>query len=60
MVAGEVDPRLWHQSRQTSNEIHRFEGHLGRAMPKAFASLMGQAFPVRYLQGVNHLARGAQ
>ena len=48
MVAGEVDPRLWHQSRQTGNEIHRFEGDLGRSIP------------VRCLQGVDHLARGAQ
>ena len=48
MVAGEVDPRLWHQSRQTGNEIHRLEGHLCRSIP------------VRCLQDVNHLARGTQ
>ena len=41
------------QSRQTGNEIHRrmaapIEHHLGRSIP------------VRCLQGVNHLARGAQ
>ena len=48
VVASEIDPGFWYECRQPCDEIHRFEGHLGRAIP------------VRCLQGVNHLARGAQ
>ena len=37
------------------------EGYLARSMPKAFAALMGQAFPVgRLLKGSCDQARGAQ
>ena len=60
MVAGEVDSWFGYQGGQPGDEIHRFEGHLGRAMPKAFAALMGQAFSVRSFQRVDHLSCGAQ
>ena len=29
MITGKIDPRLGNQCRQTGNEIHRLEGHLG-------------------------------
>ena len=48
MVAGEVDPRLWHQSRQTGNEIHRFEGHLGRSIYNVIAKFADRTFKSKY------------
>ena len=60
MIAGEIDSRLRYQSSQPRNEIYRVEGYLGRSMPKAFAALMGQAFPVGRLQGIYHLAGGTE
>ena len=56
MIAGEIDPGLGYQSSQPRNEIHRVECYLCCPMPKAFAALMGQAFPVRRLQGIDDLA----
>ena len=48
VVTSEVDAGFGYQGSQTGNEIHRFEGHLCRSIS------------VRCLQGVDHLARGAQ
>jgi hypothetical protein len=48
VVTGEIDPRLWYQSSQPRIEIYRVEGYLGRSIP------------VGRLQGVDHLAGGAQ
>lgn len=48
VLAGEVDTGFGYQGSQPGNEVHRFEGHLCRSIP------------VRDLQGVDHLARGAQ
>ena len=53
VVTSEVDAGFGYQGSQTGNEIHRrmaapIEGHLWRSIP------------VRCLQSVNHLARGAQ
>jgi len=44
VVAGEIDPGFWHQSRQAGHEIHRIERHMGRTVP------------VRRLQGIDDLA----
>ncbi len=52
MESREIDAGLRYQGSQTCNEIHRIEGHLGCPMPKAFAALMGQAFPVGRLASV--------
>ena len=41
--AGEVDPWLRYEGRQTGDEIYRIEGHLCRSIP------------VRRLQGIDHL-----
>ena len=48
VVTSEVDAGFGYQGSQTGNEIHRFEGHLCRAIP------------VRSFQRVDHLSRGAQ
>jgi hypothetical protein len=33
VVAGEIDPRFWHEGGQSRNELHRIEGHLGCPVP---------------------------
>ena len=33
VVASEIDPRFWHEGRQSRNEFHWIEGHLGRSIP---------------------------
>ena len=48
VVASEIDPGLGNQCRQSGHEIHRIEGHLGRPIP------------VGRLQGIYHLAGGAE
>jgi len=48
VIAGEIDPELVNQCRQSSYEIHRLEGYLGRSIP------------VGRLQGIDHLAGGAE
>ncbi len=48
MESREIDPGLGNQCRQSCNEIHRLEGHLRGAIP------------VGRLQGIEHLAGGAQ
>ena len=33
MESREIDPRLWHESRQSGNEVNGFECYLGRSVP---------------------------
>ncbi len=33
VVTSEIDPRFWHEDRQSRNEIHWVKGHLGRSIP---------------------------
>ena len=56
METGKVDSWLWHQCRQAGNEIQRLKDHMRGAMPKALATLAGQAFPVRRLELVTDVA----
>ena len=48
VIAGKIDAGLRHQGSQTCDEIHRLECHLRGAIP------------VGRLQGVDHLAGGAE
>ena len=48
MIAGYIDAGLGDQRCQPCDEIHGFEGHLGRSIP------------VGRLQGIEHLAGGTQ
>ena len=48
VVTSEIDSRFWHEGRQSRNEIHWVEGHLGCSIP------------VGRLQGVENLAGGTQ
>ena len=48
MIAGEIDAGFGDQRCQPSDEIHRFESHLGRSIA------------VGRLQRVDHLAGGAE
>jgi len=48
VVAGEVDPGFVNQCRQSCNEIHWIEGHLGRPVP------------IRRLQDIENLAGGTE
>ena len=54
--ARQVDPGLWDQRGQPGDEVQRLEDHMGRAVPKALATLAGQAFAVRRLQLVADVA----
>ena len=55
MESCQVYPRLWHQRGKPGQKIHRFEYHMRGAMPKSFASLMGQAFPIGCLELVANI-----
>jgi hypothetical protein len=48
VVASEIDPQFWYEGRQSRNEIHWVEGHLGCSIP------------VGRLQGLENLAGGTQ
>jgi hypothetical protein len=48
LVTKEIDPRFWHEGRQSRNEIHWVEGRLRGAIP------------VGRLQGLENLAGGAE
>ena len=48
VIASEIDPGLGNQCRQSGYEIYRVEGYLGRSIP------------VGRLQGIDHLAVGAE
>ena len=38
MESREIDPRFWHEGRQSRNEVHGFECYLGRSVPVRKAS----------------------
>jgi hypothetical protein len=48
VVTSEIDPRFWHEDRQSRNEMHGVEGHLRGAIP------------VGRFQGLANLAGGTQ
>ena len=56
--SGEVDSWLGYQRGQFGNEIQRLKDHMGGAIPKALATLAGQAFAVRSFELVANLAVG--
>lgn len=56
VVTGEVDSWPRHQGRQPGNEIQRLKDDVRGAIPKALATLAGQAFAVRCLELVPDIA----
>ena len=48
VVASEIDPRFWHEGRQSRNEMHWVEGHLRGVIA------------IGRLQGLENLAGGTQ
>ena len=54
--AGEVDAGFGHQGGQPGNEIQRLKDDVRGAIPKALATLAGQAFAVRCLELVPDIA----
>jgi hypothetical protein len=60
MQAGQVHSWPGNQGSEPGHEIKRLKDDVRRAMPKALASLAGQAFPARCFQLVANIAIGRQ
>jgi hypothetical protein len=56
MKARQVGSQPGYQGCKACHEIQWLKDHVGSAIPKAFASLMGQAFSIRCLQLVANVA----